>query len=107
MFQILQAIPSITTFDVFRLLWKCYDNKYTNERRNAKLPDGSQATARDMHVKILLPDFMEYVRQTYGFSVPEECGLKINNVGYALQVTKATKEVFFIRIVQFLRIKFS
>lgn len=80
------TIPPITTFDVFRLLWKCYDEKYTRERKFTRLPDGSTVTARDMHVKILLPDFLEYVRNNYGFSQAEESGVKINNLGHALQV---------------------
>lgn len=79
-------IPPITTYDIFRLLWKCYDDKYQQEKKTVRLPDGSLVGAKDLHVKILLPDFLEYVQKVYGFKTPEECGLRINNVGYALQV---------------------
>ena len=48
--------------------------------------EGTFTTAREMHVKILLPDFLEYVRRNYGFSLAEESGVRINNVGHALQV---------------------
>lgn len=79
-------IPPITTYDIFRLLWKCYDEKYKKEKKTLRLPDGSTVASKDLHVKIMLPDFMEYVRKTYGFKTAEESGLRINNVGYALQV---------------------
>ena len=80
------TIPPIKTSDVFRLLWKCYDEQYMKERQMARNSDGTNATARDLHVKILLPDFLEYVRKNYGFSYTEESGVKINNVGHTLQV---------------------
>lgn len=84
-------IPPITTYDIFRLLWKCYDERYQKERKALRLPDGSIVTSKDLHIKIMLPDFMEYVRKTYGFKTAEESGLRINNVGHALQVNKYFK----------------
>ena len=76
-------IPPITTYDVFRLMWKCYDDKY---KQNVQMPDGSIPAGKERHVKILLPELMDFLRMTYGFNKAEESGVRINNVGQALQV---------------------
>ena len=78
-------IPPITTHDVFRLLWRLFNEKQQHEKKGFRLPDGS-TSYKDLQVRIMMPEILEFIRNNYGLKVPEESGVRIANIGTALQV---------------------
>ena len=71
-------IPTITTLDVFKLLWKCHNDHHRNSRSNGVKYDG----------KITLQQFMEFFIKQYGFETPYESGVRINSIALAIQVSE-------------------
>lgn len=71
------TIPPITTFEVFRLLWKCLDvHRLTNSK------SGKETN------KLTLQQFMEFFIEQHNFVDPFESGVKISSIALAIQVCR-------------------
>ena len=80
-----EDIPQITTFDVFRLIWKLENDRYHDDKKKGN--QGGLDQPSNCSNRFTLTEFMDFFIKQHGFAEPYECGVRIASLTLAISVS--------------------